>query len=615
MKFCFEIFFSKKFVTTEEWQEFIQAISFYNGTFRRWKLWVMLEQNQLRYFVETHCSLPVTIHFLNSFVLKRTSMFPLKYYEHTLIGNLKIGNNFIDLIQSCETFHKGKFRYLEFIFRKVNQEIILCNTYYYLEKHHLINRYKILFRSPASILTVDFTKNQLFFVKGAPKYLEMKQSLNLLQNSSQNALLKVDPFPYRQGDLFLNQTSFSFDKHSLILGSSGCGKSKFISLYIKNILENHELSSKYKFVVIDPHASLESDIGGFGRTIDFLSAQSSICLFSSHSGDILADTELMLDLMRSLLADQFCSKLERVLRHSVYLLFMNQSFCFQNLRKLLLDLEYRNQLIQMQKSDLPSSVLDFFLTEFQEIKSKSYGEAISPIIGFLDEMELVPAFSYEGREDDLQTVLEKESLTLFSLNRMKLGNHVTKTIAGLIMNQLFQLIQQKFISQHIVFIIDEVSVIEMPVLSKFLSEARKYGVSLILAGQYFNQISKDLKDSIFANVVHYYLFRLSRIDANEIVDSLGMKIPLDDSREKKVEMLSGLKNRECIVRVEAQGKLVSPFKGFTLDYTSVPRKIEKVDQPIISFSSSKQPLTTFQIGKTVSLHDILVSNSTSRKEV
>ena len=94
----------------------------------------------------------------------------------------------------------------------------------------------------------------------------------------------------------------------------------------------------------------------------------------------------------------------------------------------------------------------------------------------------------------------------------------------------------------------------MPVLSKFLSEARKYGVSLILAGQYFNQISKDLKDSIFANVIHYYLFRLSRIDANEIVDALGMKIPLDNSREKKIEMLTGLQNRECIVRLEAQGK-------------------------------------------------------------
>ena len=89
MKFCFEIFFSKKLVTTEEWREFIQAISFYNGTFRKWKLWVVLDQNQLRYFVQTRRFLPVTIRSLNSFVLKRTSMFPLRYYKYTLIGNLK----------------------------------------------------------------------------------------------------------------------------------------------------------------------------------------------------------------------------------------------------------------------------------------------------------------------------------------------------------------------------------------------------------------------------------------------------------------------------------------------------------------------------------------------
>lgn len=615
MKFCFEIFFSKKFVTSEEWEEFIQAISFYNGIFRKWKLWVMLEQNQLRYFVQTRRFLPVTLHSLKAFVLKSTSMFPLKYYEHTWIGKLKSGNNIIDLIQSCESFHKGKFCYLEFIFQKINQGKVFSSAYYYLEKHQLVHRYKILFRAPADILAVDYTKNPFFCLKGIPKYLEMKESLNLLQNSSQNALIKIDPFPYRSNNLYFGQSSFSFDKHSLVLGSSGCGKSKFISLYIKNILENSELSRKYKFVVIDPHASLERDIGGLGRTIDFLSIQSSIRLFTSYGGDILADTELMLDFMRSLLTDQFCSKLERVLRNAIYLLFKNQSFCFQNLKKLLLDLEYRNQLIQLQKADLPSSVLDFFLTEFQEIKSQSYGEAISPIIGFLDELLLVPAFSCEGKQDSLEVTIEKESLTLFSLNRMKLGRHVTKTIAGLIMNQLFQLIQQKFLSQHIVFIVDEVSVIEMPVLSKFLSEARKYGVSLILAGQYFNQISKELKESILANVVNYYLFRLSRVDANEIVDSLGMKIPVDDSREKKIEILTGLKNRECIVRIEDQGKLISPFKGITLDYTSVPRKMEKVDQPIVSFPSSKNSITTFQIGKTVSLHDILVSNSTSRKEV
>ena len=68
------------------------------------------------------------------------------------------------------------------------------------------------------------------------------------------------------------------------------------------------------------------------------------------------------------------------------------------------------------------------------------------------------------------------------------------------MQQLLTIIQKQEISEHIIFIIDEVAVIENPILSRYLSEARKYNLSLILASQYFSQISNELKNSIFANI-------------------------------------------------------------------------------------------------------------------
>ena len=46
-----------------------------------------------------------------------------------------------------------------------------------------------------------------------------------------------------------------------------------------------------------------------------------------------------------------------------------------------------------QKRVLPQSIIDFFQTEFSELKNKSYGEAISPIIAFIDEMEIIPTES------------------------------------------------------------------------------------------------------------------------------------------------------------------------------------------------------------------------------
>ena len=46
----------------------------------------------------------------------------------------------------------------------------------------------------------------------------------------------------------------------------------------------------------------------------------------------------------------------------------------------------------------------------------------------------------------------------------------------------------------------------------------------------------ELKNSIFANVSNYYIFRVSKLDANVLVDNFNMKIPLDDTRERKIKL-------------------------------------------------------------------------------
>jgi len=412
----------------------------------------------------------------------------------------------------------------------------------------------------------------------------------------------------------LNQNSYNFDKHSVVVGASGSGKSKFISLLISNINKNNELKSKYKIVVLDPHAALENDIGGFSKIIDFKNKLNGIDLFINKSDDVISSTELLLELLKSLIEDQYNSKLERVLRHSIHILLTDESFNFSNLRKLLLDLEYRNVLIKKLKCNVPISVIDFFSSDFNDLKTKSYGEAISPIIGFIDEMEMLPVFNEQSDINNLKNTIHDNFLTLFSLDRTKLGDKVTKTISGLIMQQLLTIIQKHEINEHIIFIIDEVSVIENPILSRFLSEARKYNLSLILAGQYFSQISESLKNSIFANVVNYYIFRVSKLDANILVDNFNMKIPLDDSKEGKVKLLTELNNRECVVRIDSNGVLLPAFKAITLDYQSIPRvKYDIQNNDVLNNNNMKKEKSNFKIGNNVNLKDILISNSSSRK--
>lgn len=614
MKYYYELFLNKKYIEEKEWKNIINIISNYNGLFKRWKLIIINKNNQLRFLIITSCSLPSIINNIESIVLKSISKIKIKKTRINLILPPIINKNIVDIINYYNIKNKGKVKYIEMNFTKIFRNRIISNINIYLHKNKT-KKYMSFNKYPEKILSSDFSINKNFFYKGTPKYLEINKIVNLLNTDLNNSILNIDVFPYLQGNFYLNQNNYSFDKHSIILGSSGCGKSKFISLLIDNINRMNNLKNKYKVVVIDPHASLEYDIGGMGQVVDFTTEEDSINLFMNDSEDIISSTELLLDMFKTLISDQYNSKVERILRHSLYLLLSINSLNFKNLKKLILDLEYRNSLINQVKDEMSNTIIDFFTTDFNELKTKSYSEAISPIISFIDEMEIIPIFNSNNNIEDISSIVEKNFLTLFSLDRTKLGDRVTKTISGLIMQQLLLLVQKKKINEHIIFIIDEVSVIENPILSRILSESRKYNLSLVIAGQYFNQISKDLQNSIFANVINYYIFRVSKMDANLIVDNLDIKVPLDDTRERKIKLLTEQNNRNCIVRIEANNILLPAFKAKTIDFISKPRK--KINKKIVQESVNKKidQHFDFKIEEDINMKEILKTNSSSRKVV
>lgn len=609
-----EIYLTKKELSLYDANNFIKIISNYNGIFRTWKLVIINNKNIIKFFIKSRCALPITINKLDFCMFKKSKGIKMP----NTIGLpffIKDKVNVIELINYCGIKRLGNLKIIEIDFRKVTTNNISSKINFYVKKNNEVRKFKLFGNSPESILEVNFDSNKRYFYRSAPKYLDISKCLHLLSSDKVNSILKIDTFPYLQGEYFLKQNSYSFDKHSMIIGSSGCGKSKFISLMIENIYKNRIDRCNYKVVVIDPHTALEDDIGGLGKVIDFKNIEDSIDLFLNKNDDIVSSCELLLDLFKSLIADQYNSKLERVLRHSIYVLLMEENFSFSCLRKIILELDFRNELIIKLKNNLPSSVIDFFLNDFNELKTKSYSEAISPIISFIDEMEIIPVFNEGNNINNLKDTINNNFLTIFSLDKTKLGDKVTKTIAGLVMQQLLTLIQSHSFKEHIIFIIDEVAVVENNILSRYLSEARKYNLSLVLASQYFNQISSNLRNAIFANVSNYYIFRVSMMDANILVDNINMKIPLDDSKEQKIKLLTELKVRDLIVRIDSNGLLLPAFRASTLDFISIPRKRIIINKKKETEKPLNKKKNNFSIDSSINLKDILIKSSSSRKVV
>ena len=211
-----EIYLTKKFISKEEWLELINIISDYNGIFRKWKIVITNDRNQIRYFVKTRCSLPATINNLNSFLLRPTEEIKEPKYNYALLSFPKVGSSIIDLINYSEIRNKGILFYLEISFIKLYEDKIKSKIIFYLNKNGVIKKYNVIFAIGASILSADFEGNKRYFYKSSPKYLEINKILHLLNTDSNNALLSVDMFPYLQGNFYLNQKWRKQNLHSKV---------------------------------------------------------------------------------------------------------------------------------------------------------------------------------------------------------------------------------------------------------------------------------------------------------------------------------------------------------------------------------------------------------------
>ncbi len=644
----YEIFPKTPQLTAEIWQQFLQTLQNLIGDLRSWRILVSRRDFTLHFYLISPVELPLCPG-QTSFILQKIDPVatPTFTTQKTALRGIypnQWSENLIDLIQKF-SIHRRTFVGLELNFCSLFKRLSCLSTLYY----HTVyknSRTQLLLPNPAGLLALDFKKSSSFVCKKVPRYLPTHKVIPFLQPRPQHAIFQVSTFPYSSARLYLLTQTYDFAKHSLVIGSSGAGKSKFLALLIDRIIQNPTENSALtsgpdtateftqppsqnspdyytRIVVLDPHDHLHLDCRHIAsRTVvNFLTPETSIDLFQNQTDIINVNVELTLDLFKTLFNDGYNGRLERVLRYSLFLLMQASQFSFNNLRKLLCDATYRHDLLQQASELLPVHVMQFFLTDFSELRTNSYNEAIAPIVAFIDEMQMVPIFQQDWQLANLSMILEAHQLTIFSFNRLILGEKITRTIAGLLAGQLFLLAQQQTFAKRLIIIIDEVAVIESPILARALSELRKYGVSIILAGQYFHQISPNLRESILANTTNYYIFRSSKTDAQLLIDNLDIKLSDSTNQpEAKVKFLTNLKTRECLVRISKDGKLQPTFLARTVDYASEdelnapPEQVIVNPLPAVHDVAPAAPTFSFEVDD-VDLNQVLQENSTSRKKL
>ena len=624
MRYHFELYITTETLTQPMWLRLYNAVREYGGMLGRFELVFRCSGNTVRLFILSDKDLSALSNNIDGFLIRRVSAGEAELPHAT--GKLRFvqlapGGNLLDIKEKYAVSKGLDLEYMTLQVRGVGSQSFGQMSLYF--KHtggHYSRADKMLTTFPANLLAINFEGNARYLKKTVPLYLDIEKSLHLLSTESTNALFRVETFPYFSQDAYLNLGSYEFDKHSFIIGASGSGKSKLISLFIDR-LSGTMLKSQYRVIVIDPHASLADDLAHVAnqKVITF-GRQDGADLFPGAGTDLTAATELTSTLFRSILADQFNARLDRLLRYSLFMLMTAQTMTLEHLKRFLTEAEYRNQIVQHVDGYVPENVARFFGSDFNELRTQYYETTILPLVSMVDEMQLQPSLVGES-ETSLARTIQENFLTVFSLNKVSMGEKVVKTIAGLLIQQIFLLAQAGAFGQKVVLVIDEVSVVQNPALAQILAEARKFNLTVILAQQYFGQVEKDLRDAIFSNVYNYYTFKVSEEDARALEGNLNMDLPkeiIEAEREKgiglaelKVKIMTELHPRECLVRVLAGGQIAPCIKAVTVD---APERTGQSVAPASALAKAKQTLPEkFVEGSSLGLPQIQSSSELQAK--
>lgn len=569
----FEVYIQEQHLTKELWKKFIGKVEKKLHLFETAHFEVYLGVDELSFFLHTKKDISKLSQKFLPFLLKHEHTAPSISYSHrkhcfAVVNNV---DNFLTLKERYEYDTHRQLKKITFTLRKYLFHTTYNATFYFQDvAGTMYIKRKRFWHFPAYLLDIDFSKSIKYKKRPVPIYVKLQQVLTLFSKQKELGFLEVQGFPYLDTPEYLPINQYEFNKHSLIVGQTGTGKSKFIQLFV-NQLYLHGLTKDYTVVVIDPHATMYADFVTVPENIniDFLKTS---CKLFAKIGEPKVATELTILLFQTLMKDQFNPKMERVLKYALFVLFVTNNMSLEALRKFLTELSFRKEILATP--GVQENIIQFFDTEFLELETKFYELSMMPILVLLDELVFLPISNFQ-ESDSLEQLINDNTLVFLSLNKIFLGDKATKLVAGLLIQQLFLLAQSRATKKKLLFIIDEVSVVQNDALGAILSEARKFGLSLFLTQQYLGQVDTNLLKSIIANVYNYFIFKVAEDDAKLLVNNLEFdftpeQVQMADKdkglseSDLRTRMITTLNPRECVTRVYKDGKFYPVFKAKTL---------------------------------------------------
>lgn len=329
------------------------------------------------------------------------------------------------------------------------------------------------------------------------------------------------------------------EKHLLVLGSTGTGKSTLF----KNMI-NQDIENGRGLTLIDPHGDLAREIYQSNHKVLYLDPiKSNVRInllerkYSKTDYRYIFETEKITENVISVLSklfsndDQMGHKIEFVLRNACYLALEQEKANLFTIFKILNDGEYRNSLLRNTNNSI---IKNYWNNEFNKAGDYQRVKLISGITSKIGRLINSPIlgniFNSYKSNINFEDIIMNRKILICNLSKGSLGEHTSSLLGGLIIAKLqlaaysMSAISMHQRSKHFLYI-DESQNFANSTMMELISEARKYHLYLNLSQQSLSQQSEEFNNILLANVGNIIAFRSSSPSDNRQLSALFSEIP------------------------------------------------------------------------------------------
>jgi type IV secretory pathway TraG/TraD family ATPase VirD4 len=397
-----------------------------------------------------------------------------------------------------------------------------------------------------------------------------------------------DNIPLDKNIIFIGQTTFRNEKkifgiknedrqrHIYIIGKTGTGKSALLkNMAIQDILNGHGIC------FIDPHGEIAEELLDFipsfrvNDTIYFNPADVNFPIAFNVLERVSEETRplvasAILSVFKKIWPDVWSARMEYILSNTILTLLEKENTTILGINRLLADKEYRQKIVETLKDPLVKS---FWKKEFAKYSGKYEAEATAAIQNKIGQFVANPLIrniiGQTKSKINIRQIMDEEKIFIANLSKGKIGEENSKLLGGFLVSQLYfaamsriDLPEEK--RKPFYLYVDEFQNFVTESFVNILSEARKYGLVLILANQYLSQLIEirsegivgKIKDAVFGNVGTIITFRVGPEDAEYLAQEFYPPFNAQD--------IINLPKYNIYIKMIADGIPLKPFSAQTL---------------------------------------------------